>query len=174
MIKDINKAPFLLASDLGASRENIFFRNGKQVKNPPPDRDNEIFCSIRMQNGERASLWMHRTKKLNAIFNTLFQDNRFNQHIEFIEWDDRINCVCGDGIYISSANFFMTKEEFEKFRNSIVPYDEVCVGVCGYHEKPKQVQYPCRGCVYYAACGSSMRTVPCDGRKTKSELRKEM
>ena len=49
-----------------------------------------------------------------------------------------------------------------------------CVGVCGFHEKPKEVQYPCRGCVYYAACGSSMRTQHCDGRKTKSELRKEI
>ena len=48
-----------------------------------------------------------------------------------------------------------------------------CVAVCGYHEKPKQVQYPCRNCVYYAVCGESMRTMPCDGRKTKSELRKE-
>ena len=48
-----------------------------------------------------------------------------------------------------------------------------CVGVCGFHEKTREVQYPCRGCVYYAACGSSMRTAPCDGRKTKSELGKE-
>lgn len=48
-----------------------------------------------------------------------------------------------------------------------------CVGVCGFHEKPREVQYPCRGCVYYAACGSSMRTMPCDGRKTKSQMRKE-
>lgn len=124
MIKDISKIPFLLASDLGKSRENIFFRNGKQVKNPPPDRENEIFCSIRMRNGERAYLYMHRTPKINAIFSRLFQENRFNQHIEFIEWSDRINCVCGDGIYISSDNFFMTKEEFEKFRKSIISYDE--------------------------------------------------
>ena len=125
MIEDINKIPFFLASDLGKSRENLFSRNGKQVKNPPQDRENEIFCSIRMLNGERAYLYMRRTPKVNKIFNRLFQDNRFNQHIEFIEWKDRINCVCGDGIYISSDNFFMTKEEFEKFRKSIVPYDEV-------------------------------------------------
>ena len=48
-----------------------------------------------------------------------------------------------------------------------------CVGVCGFHEKPRQVQYPCRNCVYYNVCGESMRTMPCDGRKTKMELRKE-
>ena len=125
MTRDLSKTPFLQASDLGKARENLFSRNGKQVKNLPHDRENEIFCSIRMRNGERAYLYMHRTPKLNAIFNTLFQDNRFNQHIEFIEWDDRINCWCQDGIYISSANFFMTKEEFNKFRKSIIPYDEV-------------------------------------------------
>ena len=124
-MKDIDKIPFLQASDLGKSRENLFSRNGKQVKNPPQDREKEIFCSIKMLNGERAYLYMHRTPKVNAIFNRLFQDARFNQHIEFIEWKDRINCVCGDGIYISSDNFFMTKEEFDKFRKSIIPYDEV-------------------------------------------------
>lgn len=125
MIKDINKIPFLLASDLGASREHLHFRNGKLAKNPPQNRETEIFCSIQMLNGERQSLWMQRTEKLNEIFNRLFQDTRFNQHIQFIEWDDRINCRCQDGIYISESNFFMTKEEFEKFRKSIVPYDEV-------------------------------------------------
>lgn len=125
MIKDISKIPFLLASDLGSSREHLHFRDGKLTKNPPPDRDNEIFCSIRMRNGDRQSLWMRRTPALNHIFNRLFQDNRFNQHIEFIEWDDRINCRCQDGIYISETNFFMTKEEFEKFRNAIMPYDKV-------------------------------------------------
>jgi hypothetical protein len=125
MIKDISKIPFLTASDLGKSREHMHFRNGKLTKNPQQDRQNEIFCSIEMRNGTRQSLWMHRTEKLNAIFNRLFQDVRYNQHINFIEWDDRINCVCQDGIYISESNFFMIKEEFEKFRKSIMPYDEV-------------------------------------------------
>lgn len=27
-----------------------------------------------------------------------------------------------------------------------------------------QSKYPCRGCVYYAACGDQMRTQPCNGR----------
>jgi hypothetical protein len=131
MIKDINKIPFLTASDLGASREHMHFRNGKLTKNPPQNRETEIFCSIQMLNGERQSLWMYRTTKLNEIFNRLFQDSRFNQHIKFIEWDDRINCVCQDGIYISESNFFMTKEEFEKFRQTIVPYDEVMAAYNG-------------------------------------------
>ena len=66
-----------------------------------------------------------------------------------------------------------TRREYISTVQGSAPKGYVCVGVCGYHEKPREVQYPCRGCVYYAACGSSMRTAHCDGRKTKSELRKE-
>lgn len=29
--------------------------------------------------------------------------------------------------------------------------------------------YPCRGCIYFTACGENMRTMPCEGRMTKSE-----
>ena len=47
------------------------------------------------------------------------------------------------------------------------------VGVCRFHEKPWEVQYPCRNCIYYATCGESMRTAPCDGRKTKREIQNE-
>lgn len=125
MIRDISKIPFLSASDLGKSREHMHFRNGKLTKNPPQDKESEIFCSIEMRDGTRQSLWMHRTRRINEIFDALFQDHRFNQHIQFIEWDDRINCRCQDGIYISEINFFMTKEEFEDFRKTITPYDEV-------------------------------------------------
>lgn len=35
------------------------------------------------------------------------------------------------------------------------------------------VKYPCRGCVYFKVCGENTRTHPCDGRKTKSEVKKE-
>jgi len=35
------------------------------------------------------------------------------------------------------------------------------------------VQKPCVGCVYYTACGSTTRTMPCDGRMTKSERKME-
>lgn len=48
-----------------------------------------------------------------------------------------------------------------------------CVGVCGYHEAPKEVQYPCRSCVYFHTCGDSMRTAPCEGRKTKRQVDRE-
>ena len=66
-----------------------------------------------------------------------------------------------------------TRREYISTIQGSAPKGYVCVGVCGYHEKTREVQYPCRGCVYYAACGSSMRTQHCDGRKTKSEQRKE-
>ena len=36
-----------------------------------------------------------------------------------------------------------------------------------------EAKYPCRNCVYFKACGDNMRTEPCKGRKTKSELKKE-
>lgn len=31
---------------------------------------------------------------------------------------------------------------------------------------------PCIGCVYFSACGETNRTMPCDGRMTKSERKK--
>lgn len=37
----------------------------------------------------------------------------------------------------------------------------------------KNVKKPCINCVYFATCGSTTRTEPCEGRKTKSEQKKE-
>lgn len=34
-------------------------------------------------------------------------------------------------------------------------------------------KYPCRNCIYFSACGDNMRTMPCAGRKTKSEKKRE-
>lgn len=33
--------------------------------------------------------------------------------------------------------------------------------------------YPCRNCIYFKECGDNMRTIPCNGRKTKSEVKQE-
>jgi len=33
--------------------------------------------------------------------------------------------------------------------------------------------HPCRGCVYFKACGELTRTMPCAGRKTKREEKRE-
>lgn len=66
------------------------------------------------------------------------------------------------------------RKEYVSTTQGSAPSGYKCVAVCGFHEKPREAQYPCRGCVYYAACGSSTRTHPCDGRKTKSELRNEV
>ena len=121
----ISTIPYLTASDLGKAREHLHFLNGKQVKNHPQDRQNEIFCHISNRGIPKGSFWMRRTPKLNEFFNMLFQESRYNQHIEFIEWDDRYNCVVGDGIYISQTYFFMTKEEFAKFCETIIPFDDI-------------------------------------------------
>lgn len=37
----------------------------------------------------------------------------------------------------------------------------------------KQPKKPCLNCIYFKACGDTMRTKKCNGRKTKSELKKE-
>ncbi len=36
----------------------------------------------------------------------------------------------------------------------------------------KNVKHPCVGCIYFIACGESGRTMPCKGRKTKSEKKR--
>ena len=36
-----------------------------------------------------------------------------------------------------------------------------------------QPKYPCRNCIYWNACGDKSRTMPCKGRKTPSEKKKE-
>ena len=129
--RPIDTIPYFNASDLGEAREHIFSRNGKQVKNLPQDKATEVFCSFESYAKydkrwvSNMHFWMKRTEKVQALFDTLFKDRRSNQHIQFIEWDDRINCVVADGIYISQTNFFMTKEEFAKFIGTIIPFDEI-------------------------------------------------
>ena len=33
---------------------------------------------------------------------------------------------------------------------------------------------PCINCIYFKACGSTTRTMPCKGRMTKSEKKREI
>lgn len=37
----------------------------------------------------------------------------------------------------------------------------------------KQPKHPCINCIYFKTCGETTRTMPCNGRKTKSEKKKE-
>ena len=37
----------------------------------------------------------------------------------------------------------------------------------------KLIKKPCVGCIYFKACGNTNRTMPCEGRMTKSEKKKE-
>ena len=67
--RPIDTIPYLVASDLGVAREHLFFRNGKQVKNLPPDKSKEVFCSFESYATQPCGLnkihfWMHRTEKL--------------------------------------------------------------------------------------------------------------
>jgi hypothetical protein len=39
--------------------------------------------------------------------------------------------------------------------------------------KMKQPKHPCINCIYFKACGETTRTMPCKGRMTKSEKKKE-
>lgn len=39
-----------------------------------------------------------------------------------------------------------------------------------YSKNPKK---PCIGCIYFKECGETTRTMPCAGRKTKSQVKKE-
>lgn len=35
------------------------------------------------------------------------------------------------------------------------------------------IKYPCRGCIYFNACGEFMRTMSCSGRVTKAQKKAE-
>lgn len=37
----------------------------------------------------------------------------------------------------------------------------------------KDVKKPCINCIYFKVCGDTTRTMPCEGRQTKSEKKKE-
>lgn len=38
----------------------------------------------------------------------------------------------------------------------------------------KSVKYPCRNCIYFAACGDRNRQQECKGRMTKTDKKKEV
>ena len=40
-------------------------------------------------------------------------------------------------------------------------------------ETMKQPIHPCVNCIYFKTCGDTTRIMPCDGRMTKSEKKKE-
>ena len=39
-------------------------------------------------------------------------------------------------------------------------------------DKVKRVKNPCRGCIYFKACGENTRTAFCNGRQTKTDKKK--
>ena len=61
------------------------------------------------------------------------------------------------------------RKEYISTRQEAAPTGYRCVAICGFHEKPNKVKYPCRSCVYSKACGDNTRTMPCNGRQTKRQ-----
>jgi len=122
----VKRTPFISESFLGEAREYIFALNGKQFKNEP-QKSNERFFTIdeRYSAGEgkykSSSGWITLTPEMEEVFANLFQDHKSNQHLEIIEWEDRYLVSFDDGIYISSAWRFMTKEDMGKFKARIIP-----------------------------------------------------
>lgn len=41
------------------------------------------------------------------------------------------------------------------------------------HGEFAMTQYPCRNCIYFSECGITTRTQPCQGRRTKTNRRKD-
>ena len=121
--RPIDKIPFVWAHELGPAREHIFFLNGKQVKNKPQDEKREMFCHYEKDGYSVKHFWLTRSARTDEFTSKLIQDSRFNQHIHFIEWKDRICCVVEDGIYISRTYFFMHKDEFARFMDTITPFE---------------------------------------------------
>jgi len=119
---DMN-APFIAADELGAARQHLL-SPAKSCKKSEQNREDELFFTYDIQGGKKVYGWLTRNETTNRFTDVLLQVHRSNQHIQFIEWSDRINCMVEDGTYISSVNFFMTHEEFEKFLSRIVPCGE--------------------------------------------------
>ena len=114
--------PWVNADELGSLREILFSHNGKQFKNITPNRETEMHVSFEFRDTYKKIYgYITRNATTDVFTDSLLQENRWNQHIHFIEWKDRWNCVVGDGIYISQCNFFMEKSEVEKLLARMIP-----------------------------------------------------
>ena len=116
--------PFIKADELGDLREIVLTGARSKVKTPPQDKKSEVFVAFESRNMVKAFGWLTRNEMLDSFTNELFQDNRRNQNIHFIEWEDRFNCVVGDGICISQTNFYMEKPELEKLLSRMVKVED--------------------------------------------------
>lgn len=133
---NLREFPWIKAEELGRLREHIFSvptnrktEDGRtvwrQFHNVPQDKAREMFVSFEFRDDTKRYGWLTRSEVTNKFTKTLFQESAFNQHIHFIEWDDRFNCVVEDGIYISQAHFWMSKEEMHNLIERMEPALEV-------------------------------------------------
>ena len=67
-------------------------------------------------------------------------------------------------------DYFGKRKEYLSKTQGAAPKGWQCVAVCGFHEEEKpQPKHPCISCIYSKTCGDTSRTMPCEGRMTKSE-----
>lgn len=133
---NLREFPWIKAEELGRLREHIFSvptnrktENGgtvwRQFHNVPQDRAKEMFVTFAFRNGTKRYGWLTRSEATYKFTKNLCQECAFNQHIHFIEWGDRFNCVVEDGIYISQQYFWMSKEEIHNLIARMEPALEV-------------------------------------------------
>ena len=111
--KQMDHRPVIDDSYLGKARYIDLFR--KKEKRGL----NEVFFTIEKREGPNKHGYVDITPEMKRIFDTLFQDNKSNMHIDFIEWEDSYNAVFNDGIYISSKMCRIEKSDFAKWESSI-------------------------------------------------------
>ena len=123
-VMDKDNRKIITAETLGKARRIVFFKNGKQVK--ISKAANEVFFSIEKldsegtyENSRRTYGYVTVTKEMSDIFNTLFQDQKSNMHLNIIEWNDSYNVIFCDGMYISQVMCRIEKEEFYKWESTI-------------------------------------------------------
>lgn len=94
------------------TREN--YRIIPDIRKAGKKEKNEIFMSIKFQDGRREYGYVTINKEIEQEYDHLFQERQDNRHIDLIEWDDQFLLCFRDGIYISTQYYFVSKEEVFK------------------------------------------------------------
>lgn len=110
------------ADELGEAREYLLLpQRGRYTGNSKTEK--EMFFSVEMRDGKRTAGFVRKNKLTREFCKYISSVRPNNDHIKFIEWENFINIVIEDGLYLGSVWFAITKEEFEKFMNRIKPTD---------------------------------------------------
>lgn len=90
------------------------------------------------------------------------------------------SALYGTGLEVANWHLNGDMESFDSFFNAasescITPKDKqpaMCEDLKMSFPNKVACKYPCRSCVYFEVCGDNMRTMPCDGRQTKSQKKR--